>query len=88
VAKKIYVGNLPFKATEEEITSHFAQCGEVSSVSVVKERHTGRSRGFGFVEMENADDAIAQLDGQEFGGRKLVVREAKERKPSEFRRDD
>jgi RNA recognition motif-containing protein len=79
VPKKLYVGNLSFTSSEEEIKTLFAQFGEVTSVTIIKDRDTGRSRGFGFVEMENADAAIAQLNGKEFGGRTLTVNEARER---------
>ena len=77
--KKLYVGNLSFTSSEEEIKTMFSQFGEVTSVTIIKDRDTGRSRGFGFVEMENADAAIAQLNGKEFGGRALTVNEARER---------
>ena len=79
MSKKLYVGNLSFNSTEEEIKTMFGQFGEVTSVTIIKDRDTGRSRGFGFVEMENADAAIAQLNGKEFGGRTLTVNEARER---------
>jgi RNA recognition motif-containing protein len=79
VSKKLYVGNLSFNSTEEEIKTMFGQFGEVTTVTIIKDRDTGRSRGFGFVEMENADAAIAQLNGKEFGGRTLTVNEARER---------
>lgn len=79
MSKKLYVGNLSFNSTEEEIKTMFGQFGEVTSVTIIKDRDTGRSRGFGFVEMENADAAIAQLNGKEFGGRALTVNEARER---------
>ena len=79
MSKKLYVGNLSFNSTEEEIKAAFGQFGEVTSVTIIKDRDTGRSRGFGFVEMENADAAIAQLNGKEFGGRTLTVNEARER---------
>jgi RNA recognition motif-containing protein len=79
VPKKLYVGNLSFTSSEEEIKTMFSQFGEVTSVTIIKDRDTGRSRGFGFVEMENADAAIAQLNGKEFGGRALTVNEARER---------
>lgn len=82
VAKKLYVGNLPFKTSEEELSQLFSQYGEVTSVSIIKDRdNPQRSRGFGFVEMENADEAIAQLNEKDFGGRKLTVNEAREKKP-------
>ena len=79
MSKKLYVGNLSFNSTEEEIKTMFGQFGEVTSVTIIKDRDTGRSRGFGFVEMENSDAAIAQLNGKEFGGRTLTVNEARER---------
>ncbi len=79
--KKIYVGNLPFSATEESLRAHFAQHGEVHSVAIITDRDTGRSRGFGFVEMSDADagNAIAALDQSELEGRSLKVNEAKPR---------
>ena len=80
MGKKLYVGNLPYSATEEEIRNLFAQYGEVISVSIISDRETGRPRGFGFVEMENADKAIAELHDKEFGDRKLTVNEARERR--------
>jgi cold-inducible RNA-binding protein len=79
VAKKLYVGNLPFSSTEEQMKAHFASFGEVHSVKIITDRATGRSRGFCFVEMENADAAMAELNGKEFGGRKLMINEARER---------
>jgi RNA recognition motif-containing protein len=79
VSKKLYVGNLSFNSTEEEIKTAFGQFGEVTSVTIIKDRDTGRSRGFGFVEMENADAAIAGLNGKDMGGRTLTVNEARER---------
>ena len=83
MAKKLYVGNLPWKSTEEEITEHFGQFGEIKTVNIITDRESGRSRGFCFVEMENADEAIEKLDGQDFQGRELKVNEAqeKERQP-------
>ncbi len=81
IVKKIYVGNLSFNTTEEGLRDLFAQHGEVLSAIVVTDRETGRSRGFGFVEMEsaNASEAIAALDQQELDGRSLRVNEAKPR---------
>lgn len=81
--KKIYVGNLPFSATENEIRELFIDYGEVHSVRLIMDRDTGKPRGFGFVEMEpeNADAAISALNGESFGGRGLKVNEAKEREP-------
>lgn len=80
--KKIYVGNLPFATTDEDLAELFAKHGKVSSAKVITDRETGRSRGFGFVEMEDAtaaDEAIRVVDGTEVEGRNLRVNEAKER---------
>jgi cold-inducible RNA-binding protein len=78
---KIYVGNLPFSATDAEIRELFAQHGTVESVSIITDRDTGRPRGFGFVEMSSSDaqTAIAQMNGFNMGGRPLRVNEAQER---------
>jgi RNA recognition motif-containing protein len=79
---KIYVGNLPFSATEDEIRQLFGQYGAVQSVSLITDRETGRPRGFGFVEMSESDAsrAIQNLNGKNMGGRPLRVNEAQERK--------
>jgi RNA recognition motif-containing protein len=76
------VGNLPYSSSEEEVRELFEQFGEVKSVSLIQDRETGRSRGFGFVEMteENANKAITSLNGTEFGGRTLRVNEARPRR--------
>ena len=77
---KLYVGNLPYSATEEELSELFGAHGTVTSVSIIKDRETNRSKGFGFVEMESDDAgkaAIEALHGTEFGGRALVVNEAR-----------
>ncbi|MFW5792204.1 MAG: RNA recognition motif domain-containing protein [Desulfohalobiaceae bacterium] len=81
MSKNIYVGNLPWSATEEEVRAAFEAYGEVSSVKLIEDRETGRPRGFGFVEMDDAgaSEAIKNLDGQDFGGRNLKVNEAKPR---------
>jgi RNA recognition motif-containing protein len=78
---KIYVGNLPFSATDSEIRELFGQHGTVESVSLITDRETGRPRGFGFVEMSRADAsrAIQNLNGKDLGGRPLRVNEAQER---------
>jgi RNA recognition motif-containing protein len=78
---KIYVGNLPYSATEDELRELFSAHGEVQSVSLVNDRETGRPRGFGFVEMagEEAEAAIQALDGSQMGGRTLKVNEARPR---------
>ena len=82
MATKLYVGNLPFQTTSDELKDHFSQAGSVESASVVEDRMTGRSRGFGFVEMATAEEAAAaieQLNGKDFGGRNLTVNEARPR---------
>src|SRR5690606_12595497 len=82
VMKKLYVGNLPFRSTEDELLDLFGQHGEVSSASIVMDRETGRSRGFAFVEMtddNDAETAINALNGYSLGGRALVVNEARPR---------
>ncbi len=78
---KIYVGNLPFSATDSELRQLFEQHGTVNSVALINDRETGRPRGFGFVEMPNADAAraIQALNGKDMGGRPLRVNEAQER---------
>ncbi len=78
---RIYVGNLSWASTEEELRQLFDEYGSVTDVSVITDRDTGRSRGFGFVEMEGdgGKEAIAALDGTEFGGRRLTVNEARPR---------
>lgn len=77
----IYVGNLKFQTTEEELSTLFAQYGDVHNVKLIKDRQTGRPKGFGFVEMEDsvAASAIEALNGIEFGGRTIKVNEAKEK---------
>jgi RNA recognition motif-containing protein len=78
----IYVGNLPHATTDDELREAFEEFGSVSSATVIKDKFTGRSRGFGFVEMADraeAEDAIASLNGRDFGGRTLTVNEARPR---------
>ena len=81
--KRLYVGNLPFSASEDDVRQLFAQNDRaVEEVHLVTDRETGRPRGFGFVEMANGEDAqgaIQELNGQDFGGRNLTVNEARER---------
>jgi cold-inducible RNA-binding protein len=79
MTKKIFVGNLSFQTTEADLDGLFGQVGNVESVSIITDRMTGRSKGFGFVEMSNedADNAIQKLNGSEFGGRTLTVNEAR-----------
>ena len=82
MSTKLYVGNLSFKTTSQELQQLFEQAGTVDSASVVEDRDTGRSRGFGFVEMataEEATSAIEQFNGKDLGGRMLKVNEAKPR---------
>ena len=85
----IYVGNLPYSTDRDELRAVFEQYGEVSSARVVADRETGRSRGYGFVEMPNAEQAqaaIEALNGKEIGGRKAVVNEARPREERPPRR--
>ena len=79
MSKNIYVGNLSFQTTESDVRSAFEQYGTVESVSIITDRDTGRSKGFGFVEMseEDANKAIAGLSGSQLDGRALTVNEAK-----------
>lgn len=81
MTKRLYVGNLPYEATEEEVRNLFVQHGEVESVAMINDRDSGRFRGFCFVEMSDAGAAaaITALDGMDFGGRSLRVNEAKPR---------
>jgi len=79
MSKKLYVGNLSFQTTDSDITSTFEQFGAVESVSIITDRDTGRSKGFGFVVMEDeaAEKAIATLNGSQLNGRTLTVNEAR-----------
>ena len=82
MSNKLYVGNLSFRVTSEDLQEYFGAAGAVESANVVYDRETGRSRGFGFVEMTSEDDAtsaIAQFNGQEYDGRNMVVNEARPR---------
>jgi RNA recognition motif-containing protein len=84
MAKRLYVGNLKYTVTTEHLQELFEQFGTVSSAQVLSDRETGRSRGFGFVEMVNDDEALAAiegLDGQDHDGRRLTVNEARPRTP-------
>lgn len=88
MGKRLYVGNIPFAVTEDELRNLFGQHGAVSGVDLIVDRETGRLRGFGFVEMDEAaaaDAAIAALDGQDFGGRNLKVNVAQERRGGQQR---
>lgn len=80
----IYVGNLPFSATEADLRELFSEYGAITSASVITDRDTGRSRGFGFVELADSSagsTAIEKLDGQDWNGRRLTVNEARPRAP-------
>ena len=82
MSMKLYVGNLAFQTSSEELQTLFAQAGTVESVSLIEDRETGRSRGFGFVEMSTKEEgaaAIKQFNGKDLGGRALNVNEAKPR---------
>ena len=80
--KTLYVGNINYNATAEDLKPLFAEYGEVLSIKIINDRETGRSKGFGFVEMESgADTAIEELDGKEFQGRRLRVNIARPRAP-------
>ena len=80
MSKKLYVGNISFQTTSEDLVEAFSQFGTVTSAQVVTDRETGRSRGFAFVEMaDGADAAIQAMNGADFGGRTLTVNEAKPR---------
>jgi RNA recognition motif-containing protein len=82
VSKKLYVGNLSFQTSEDDLRQAFGQYGTVNSAQMVTDRETGRSRGFAFVEMaDGADEAIAAMNGAQLGGRTLTVNEAKPREP-------
>jgi cold-inducible RNA-binding protein len=86
MSKKIFVGNLSFNTTEGDLDGLFGQVGPVESVAIITDRTTGRSKGFGFVEMSNedADKAIAKLNGTDLGGRALTVNEARPMVKKEF----
>ena len=80
MATKLYVGGLPYSTTEDALKEHFSQAGSVVSAVIIMDKMSGRSKGFGFVEMssqEEADKAISMFNDQEFGGRKLTVNEAR-----------
>ena len=86
MSKKLFVGNLSYQTTEDQLHQLFAEIGEVTSARLMLDRESGRSRGFGFVEMADdaaATQAIEQLNNSEFDGRKIVVNEARPMKPRE-----
>ena len=91
MAKKLYVGGLPYSTSNDELKAHFSAAGEVSSATIIMDKMTNRSKGFGFVEFENdadAEQAISMFDGKDFGGRNLTVNEARpmEERPRNFQR--
>ncbi len=80
MAKKLYVGGLPYKTTDDELRDLFSKAGTVASATIIMDKMTGRSKGFGFVEMESdeeANSAIDMFNGQDFGGRNILVNEAR-----------
>lgn len=80
MAKKLYVGNLPYSVTADDLSQMFSQAGEVASATIISDKFSGRSKGFGFVEMANDDDAAKAIDmfhEQDNGGRKMIVNEAR-----------
>ena len=86
MSRKLYVGNLPFSVDDQQLTDHFAQAGAVESAKVIMDRASGRSKGFGFVEMaddDGAQKAISEFNGKEFMGRAMTVAEAKPQAPRE-----
>lgn len=92
MAKRLFVGGLPYETTDDQLRDLFAQIGAVTSLNIIKDKFSGRSKGFAFVEFatdEEADKAIATLNGTDFGGRKIVVNEARplaERPQRDFNR--
>lgn len=92
MAKKLFVGNLPYETNDQGLSDLFSPFGEVSSANIISDRFSGRSRGFGFVEMTNdgeAEKAIQEMNGKELNGRAIVVNEARprEERPEGRRRD-
>src|SRR6185312_14866170 len=88
MGKKLYVGNLPFSATDQVLLDTFAQCGTVESAKIIIDRESGRSKGFGFVEMSTeaeAQDAITKFNGADYDGRAMTVNEARPMAPREDR---
>lgn len=90
MAKKLYVGGIPYATTEDELKAAFAEIGEVTSSAIIIDKMTGRSKGFGFIEMANdadADKAITEMNGKDFQGRTLTVNEARPLEERAPRRD-
>ncbi len=93
MSTKLYVGNLNYDVTGDQLTEHFAQTGTVTDAVVITDKYSGRSKGFGFVEMSNDEEAkkaIEMFNGKDFQGRNLIVNEARPKEPREFspRRDN
>jgi len=87
LSAKLYVGNLEYSVTGDQLGEHFAQAGKVDSATVISDRYSGRSKGFGFVEMsseEEAKKAIEMLNGKDFQGRNIIVNEARPRREGDF----
>jgi RNA recognition motif-containing protein len=87
IALRLYVGSLPYQTTEQELADLFGQVGQVDSATVITDRDSGRSKGFGFVEMSNDDEArraIDQLNGTVLGNRQIIVNEARERRDNSY----
>lgn len=90
MAKKLYVGNLSYEVTEDELSQLFSQCGQVSAATIIKDRQTGRSKGFGFVEMPNDDEAkhaVDRMNSYDLKGRPLTVDFAKDKPEGAVRED-
>ena len=88
MGKKLYIGNLPFNATEQDLSQTFGECGTVESAKIITDRDSGRSKGFGFVEMSSdaeAQKAIDSLNGADWEGRAMTVNEAKPQAPRDSR---
>ena len=84
MAKKLYVGGLPYKTSNDELKAHFSAAGAVASATIIMDKMTGRSKGFGFVEFENdadAENAISMFNGKDFDGRNLTVYAARPMEP-------
>jgi cold-inducible RNA-binding protein len=87
LSTKLYVGNLDYSLTDEQLAEHFAQAGKVAEATIISDRYSGRSKGFGFVTMgseEEAKKAIEMFNGKDFQGRNLIVNEARPREPRDF----
>lgn len=90
MAKRLYVGGLPYSTTQDELKEAFSKAGSVVSATVIMDKFTGRSKGFGFVEMSNDDEtsaAIEMFNGKDFGGRNITVNEARPLEPRAPRRE-